>query len=86
MFNAVPQSAAKKIGDLKKFGLTEFRFEALDENLENLKKKCLAYAMLVRFDSIDNIELLLAQIGTMEKYGLGEGPLGFEKDFKNRKK
>jgi putative protease len=86
MFNAQPQSAAKKMGDLKKFGLTEFRFEALDENLESLKKKCLAYAMLVRFDSIDNIELLFAQIGTMEKYGLGEGSLGFEKDFKNRKK
>lgn len=86
MFNAEAQTAGRKIKDLLLLGVTEFRFEALKEADKNLSSKILGYVNLLKNPSEDNIDLILKSINTQEKYGLGEGTLGFDKEYKNRKK
>lgn len=86
MFNGVPQSAARKISDFQTLGLREFRFEALDEDSVGFKNKILAYSKLLANPTEAEAEILFQSIGTIEKYGLGEGVLAMKHDYKNRKK
>ena len=85
MFNATSQSAAKLIPDWKKLGLTEFRFEALYENGEELKEKVLAYARLLEDDSASYKDDFMKKLGVLEKYGLSENIIK-NKEYKDRKK
>ena len=85
MFNATSQSAAKLIPDWKRLGLTEFRFEALYENGNELKTKILAYADLIREDSAYYRDDLMKKLGVLEKYGLSEN-IAKNKIYKDRKK
>jgi putative protease len=83
MFNATSQSAAKLIPQWKKLGLTEFRFEALYENGEELKNKILSYASLITGESSFD-ESLMQKLGVLEKYGVSDKVFN-NRDYKNRK-
>jgi putative protease len=95
MFNALPQSAAKKVLEWSRLGLSEFRFESLNEKSDELKIKILAYADLIRHlkkrddsDQIDHqyFNEIYEKIGVVERYGLSEGSLSIGKEYKDRKK
>lgn len=86
MYNAVPQSAAKKIKTLRNLGVSFYRFEALDENKEDLEFKINLYADLLRTNSDEEDLELFKKIKTIEKYGMGEGTFVMKDDYKDRKK
>lgn len=86
MFNAIPQSAAKKIKTLRNHGVSFYRFEALDENREDLEFKINLYADLLRTNSDEEDLELFKKIKTIEKYGMGEGTFVMKDDYKDRKK
>lgn len=85
MFNATPQSAAKLIPDWREKGVGEFRFEALYENKEELKKKIMGYKKLVENNSTDQHQQIIQSINVLEKYGLSDGSQK-EREYKDRKK
>ncbi|MGZ3808971.1 MAG: U32 family peptidase, partial [Bacteriovorax sp.] len=85
MFNATSQSAAKLVFELKKYGLSEFRFEALYELGEELKAKITTYAQLIKEDAKDSYnEDLMAKLGVLEKYGLSDRAFD-NREYKNKK-
>ena len=86
MFNATSQSAAKLIFPFKKWGLSEFRFEALYERGSELQNKIITYARLVKDDTEESYnEATIAILGGNEKYGLNQKALE-AKVYKNKKK
>jgi putative protease len=85
MFNATPQSAAKLIPEWREKGVGEFRFEALYENKEELKKKIMGYKKLVENNSTDQHQQIIQSINVLEKYGLSDGSHK-EREYKDRKK
>lgn len=86
MFNGVPQSAAKKIKTLRNHGVSFYRFEALEENRDELEYKINLYADLLRTNSDEEDLELFKKIKTIEKYGMGEGTFVMKDDYKDRKK
>ena len=85
MFNAVPQSAAKLIPELLEKGVSEFRFEALYERGEELSKKIIGYANLLKNQNAELTKEIIGHIGVLEKYGLSDGSHR-EAEYKDRKK
>lgn len=88
MFNATPQSAAKLIPEWKENGVGEFRFEALYENLSELKKKILGYKKLIDEKNQQTNAFyneIIEGINVLEKYGLSDGSHK-EREYKDRKK
>lgn len=85
MFNAIPQSAAKMIPELKKIGVTLFRFEALYERGSELKNKLNSYIQIIKSDDFNEIQKYVEKIGVNEKYGLSDGTHR-EHEHGNRKK
>ncbi len=86
MFNAIPQSAARKIKSLRNLGVSFYRFEALNENIDELEFKICLYADLLRTNSDEEDLELFKKIKTIEKYGIGEGTFVMKDDYKDRKK
>lgn len=85
MFNAIPQSAAKLIPELKNRGVGEFRIEMLYEKGEELKRKVLSYSYLITNNNEADLGKTIAEIGVLEKYGLSDGGHR-EKEYVDRKK
>lgn len=85
MFNAVPQSAAKLIPELLNKGVGEFRFEALYERGDELKKKVLGYSKLIENQNAELTKEIIGHIGVLEKYGLSDGTHR-DREYKDRKK
>lgn len=85
MFNATSQSSARLVPELKKLGLSEFRFEALFEKGSELRDKVLTYAQLIRDDSkVSYNESLMTRLGVLEKYGLSDKSFD-SREYKNKK-
>ena len=86
MFNATSQSAAKLVFPFKKWGLSEFRFEALYERGIELQNKITTYARLVKDETEGSYnEATMASLGGHEKYGLNQKARD-SKAYKNKKK
>jgi putative protease len=85
MFNATPQSAAKLIPEWREKGVGEFRFEALYENREELKKKIMGYKKLIDSEDVGHYNKIIESINVLEKYGLSDGSHK-EREYKDRKK
>lgn len=85
MFNAIPQSAAKMIPQLKEKGVSLFRFEALYERGSELKNKISGYIKILKMNSLEEMNVMIDRIGVSEKYGLSDGAHR-EKEHENRKK
>jgi putative protease len=85
MFNAVPQSAAKMIPDLKKYGVSRFRFEALYERGEELERKISSLISIITAGDLTTIQNELSRLNVLEKYGLSDGSHR-EREYQDRKK
>lgn len=85
MFNAIPQSAAKMIPELKAKGVSLFRFEALYERGSELKNKLNSYIQIIKSDDLVDIQKYVEKIGVNERYGLSDGAHR-EHEHGNRKK
>jgi putative protease len=84
MFRATPQSAAQMVEQWKKQGVEYFRFEALHETGDILKKKMEVYLLLMSGELTANE--VFEKIGVIETYGVSTGQLLNKKTYKNRKK
>jgi putative protease len=84
MFNGRAQSAARLLPRLLELGVHRFRFEALFETAEELKRKIIAYSQFLSGSiTIDN---LLTQSSTLEQYGVSDGQLLSIRTYQDRKK
>lgn len=84
MYNARPQSATRHIDSWTQLGLGNMRFEALKEQGEELISKITSYLNFL--DKKINHEELLQQLGSVESYGVNEGALIKNQEYKSRKK
>jgi len=84
MFNGIPQSSSFLANELQSKGVRNFRFEALNEDTEELRNKIEAYLNLVS-GKITSSELI-SELGTDERYGISAGQLNSNKVYKDRKK
>lgn len=85
MFNAIPQSAAKMIPELKKRGVGRFRFEALYERGEELERKISSLISIITSHDLFTIQNELSRLNVLEKYGLSDGSHR-EREYQDRKK
>lgn len=84
MFNASAQSAAGFVARWARLGLGFARLEALNEAGPELIRKIAAYQDLLH-GAAPSRELL-AELSSLEAYGLGLGPVGREQEYRSRKK
>lgn len=84
MYNAIPQSAARFVADWESFGLGNIRFEALNEQGDELILKISAYLDLMEHKI--SVEQLRVKLHSVESYGLSEGALSRELEYQSRKK
>jgi putative protease len=80
MFNGQAQSGAKYFNEMQKVGISQFRFEALNENALELTKKIQAHLDLF-LEKISN-EQFFKLVNASEKYGLGDLVLGKVDDYR----
>ncbi len=84
MYNAKAQSASRFFSNWSQLGLGVVRIEALKERGSELIEKILNH--LKFFDGELSTENLLNTLNAYESYGISEGALGKQNEFKNRKK
>lgn len=84
MYNAVSQSAARLYPELQKLGLRFVRLEALNERKDELISKIRGYQDLLAGRA--SVEEIVQKLSLVERYGLGEGAISREKEYKSRKK
>lgn len=84
MYNANAQSAAGFASRWKELGLGYARLEALNESGPELIRKIAAYQDFLAGDKPSRE--VLAELSSLEAYGLGRGALGREQEYKSRKK
>ncbi|MBI4347986.1 MAG: U32 family peptidase [Elusimicrobia bacterium] len=84
MFNANAQSAAGFVARWARLGLGYARLEALNEAGPELIRKIAAYQEFLSGDKPSGA--VLAELSSLEAYGLGRGALGREQEYKSRKK
>jgi putative protease len=80
MFNGQAQSGAKYFKEMQEVGISQFRFEALNENALELTKKIQAHLDLF-LEKISNVEFFKL-VNASEKYGLGDLVLGKVDDYR----
>lgn len=84
MFNAQSQTALKYLESWSLTGLKEIRFEALHEAHQELLQKISTYQKFINHEISLEQALLLLQ--SHESYGLSEGQLSKDTEYKARKK
>lgn len=84
MFNANAQSAAGFVARWAELGLGSARLEALNEGGPDLVCKIVAYQNFLHGDKPSRD--VLAELSSLETYGLGRGSLGREQEYRSRKK
>jgi putative protease len=84
MFNANAQSAAGFVARWAELGLGAARLEALNESGPELIRKIAAYQDILSGDKPS--AAVLAELTSMEAYGLGHGSLGREQEYRSRKR
>lgn len=84
MFNASAQSAAGFLARWAELGLGYARLEALNEAGPELIRKIAAYQDFLHGGAPP--QAVLAELSSLEAYGLGRGPVGREQEYKSRKK
>jgi putative protease len=84
MFNANAQSAAGFAAGWARLGLGAARLEALNESGPELIRKISAYQDFLAGDKPSDD--VLAELSSMEAYGLGHGSLGREEEYLSRKR
>ncbi|HVE14939.1 MAG TPA: U32 family peptidase [Elusimicrobiota bacterium] len=84
MFNANAQSAAGFLARWAELGLGHARLEALNESGAELIYKISAYQDIL--SGATPPREALAELSSLEAYGLGRGALGREKEYQSRKK
>jgi len=80
MFNGQAQSGAKYFSEMQKAGVSQFRFEALNEKAQELTKKIQAHLDLF-LQRITN-EQFFKLVNANEKYGLGDNVLSKVDDYR----
>ncbi len=84
MFKGTAISAARYLPEWRRLGLGSIRLEALDERRERLIRKIKTYASIAKAEvQADNS---ISELGILETYGLGEGPIAREQEYISRKK
>lgn len=84
MFKGTAISAARYLPEWRRLGLGSIRLEALNERKEQLIRKIQTYALIAKTEvQTDN---LISELGVLETYGLGEGPIAREQEYISRKK
>lgn len=84
MFKGTAISAARYLPAWRRLGLGSIRLEALNERKEQLIRKIKTYALIAKTEvQTDN---LISELGVLETYGLGEGPISREQEYISRKK
>lgn len=84
MFNAKAQTAARFVAEWMDYGVGYFRYEALNERGSELIGKIQAYLSLLSKEK--SLDTVLEDLSVLESYGLGEGTLNHEHNYKSRKK
>jgi putative protease len=83
-FKSTPQSAGFLVNELLQKGVGLFRFEALNEGVEEMNLKIKTYLKLLKNEI--NLESALKTLKTMETYGLGFGQIDKKDTYQDRKK
>jgi putative protease len=84
MFQGKPQSAARLIPQLIQSGCMTFRLEALFEDSDLLRKKIERYHRVITGEAAP--ESLFTLLEITEQYGITEGQIFNEREYKNNKK
>ena len=84
MFNGKAQSAARLLPSLLALDVRRFRFEALFESSEELRRKVFSYSQFL--SGAITIDDLLIQSSTLEQYGVSDGQLLSIRTYQDRKK
>ncbi len=83
-YKASPQSAGFLVNDLLQRGVGQFRFEALNEGVEEMNLKIKTYLRLLKNEV--SLESALTTLKTVETYGLGFGQMDKKDTYQDRKK